>query len=310
MTDPELLSLVREELAAPVPDAVRGLARAVAARHGKASVAVLFYGSCLRSGDLDGQMLDFYLIVDDYRHAYARRWMAVANALLPPNVFPFQHRGLTAKYAVLSLADFRRLASSESFGVSVWARFAQPARLVWAASNAIADDVAHAVAGAAPALLSAARPILADRIAPLQLWGQAFHLTYGAELRAERAARAGSVVDHEAARYQRFTFPALRAAGIAGQADGDHLIVLPPIAERQRRRARRQWALRRLQGKLLSVLRLIKASATFGGGIDYLAWKINRHAGTAIQIRPWQRRFPLLGALVLLPRLIASGAIK
>ena len=35
-------------------------------------------------------------------------------------------------------------------------------------------------------------------------------------------------------------------------------------------------------------------SARVAGGIDYLAWKINRHAGTAITITPWQRRHPIL----------------
>ena len=39
------------------------MAEAIAARHGKASRAVLFYGSCLREKQLDGLMLDFYLIV-------------------------------------------------------------------------------------------------------------------------------------------------------------------------------------------------------------------------------------------------------
>ena len=64
------------------------------------------------------------------------------------------------------------------------------------------------------------------------------------------------------------------------------------------------------RGKYLSVIRLAKASFTYAGGIDYLAWKINRHAGTAIQIKPWQRRWPLIGALTLLPRLFRGGAIR
>ena len=33
---------------------------------------MLFYGSCLREKQLDGLMLDFYLIVSDYRAAYAK----------------------------------------------------------------------------------------------------------------------------------------------------------------------------------------------------------------------------------------------
>ena len=97
------------KLAEPVDPRVSEMAAAIAAAHGAASRAVLFYGSCLRTSELDGQMLDFYLIVSDYRAAYAKGWMARANALIPPNVFPFEHDGLAAKYAVLSEADFHRL---------------------------------------------------------------------------------------------------------------------------------------------------------------------------------------------------------
>ena len=70
------------------------------------------------------------------------------------------------------------------------------------------------------------------------------------------------------------------------------------------------WNRRRTAGKALSVLRLAKASATFAGGVDYIAWKVNRHAGTNIAIRPWQRRWPLLAAISLVPRLLKSGAIR
>jgi hypothetical protein len=60
----------------------------------------------------------------------------------------------------------------------------------------------------------------------------------------------------------------------------------------------------------LSVLRLAKASLTFAGGAEYIAWKINRHAGTSIELKPWQRRHPLLAGLSLLPRLLRSGAVR
>ena len=70
------------------------------------------------------------------------------------------------------------------------------------------------------------------------------------------------------------------------------------------------WARRRIEGKALSIARLGKASLTYAGGIDYLAWKINRHAGTQIEIKPWQRRWPLVAALTLVPRLIKGGAIR
>ena len=122
----------------------------------RAARAVLFYGSCLRQRELDGLMLDFYLIVSAYREAYGRGWLAFANRLIPPNVFPFEHEGLAAKYAVLSEADFLRAeCGPEAGSVSVWARFAQPSRLVWASDEAARDGAIAAVARAAPTLLRA-----------------------------------------------------------------------------------------------------------------------------------------------------------
>lgn len=283
-----LQHLVAEELAQPVDARVRAMAAALSAKYPGASRAVLFYGSCLRESQLDGLMLDFYLIVSDYRAAYGDTWLARANRLIPPNVFPFEHDGLMAKYAVLSEADFHRLNGPETRNVSVWARFAQPARLVWNADAGAQAKAIDAVSRAAPALLAAAGSI--DGEAPLDWWRRAFALTYSVELRAERKNRSNSVVDADQARYERFSIPAM--AAIPKEASGGG------------------WARRRIEGKLLSVVRLAKAAFTYSGGIDYLAWKINRHAGTQIEIKPWQRKWPLVAALVLVPKLLAKGAVR
>lgn len=306
-----LVPLVADELAQPIDPRVSRMAAAVAARHGAASRAVLFYGSCLRSDALEGAMLDFYLIVSDYETAYARRWLATANRLLPPNVFPFEHEGLAAKYAVLSEADFARLASSRTRNVSVWARFAQPSRLAWVANEVARRAIVASVAEAAPALLRAARPSLPESANALEIWRRAFALTYSAELRPERGGRADSVVDADPDRYRAFMPPALAAADLPARLTRDGMIhFVDPLNPDDRHAGAKLWSRRRREGKLLNAARLLKASATFTGGIDYLAWKINRHAGTGIAIRPWQRRFPLLAALCLLPRLLMTRAVR
>ena len=283
-----LRELVAEELAQPVDPRVRSLAAAIAAKYGDSARAVLFYGSCLREKQLDGLMLDFYLIVSTYREAYGASWLAAANRLVPPNVFPFQDGGLAAKYAVLSEEDFRRLNGPETRSVSVWARFAQPSRLVWAADDIARERVVDSITRAAPTLLAAAGRLEGED--PLDWWRRAFSLTYSAELRAERKERSGSVVDSDAERYRRYSAAAIAAIPAGGRAGG--------------------WARRRLEGKALSVVRLAKASATFAGGAEYIAWKINRHAGTNIVLKPWQRRWPLLAAISLLPQLLRSGAVR
>jgi len=286
-----LRELVAGELSTPADPRVTAMAAAISAKHGGASRAVLFYGSCLRQQQLEGLMLDFYLIVSDYSRAYDKKWLAAANRLIPPNVFYFEHDGLASKYAVLSEADFARYCSTDAPDLSVLARFAQPSRLVWQADDQAATKVTDAVAEAPRVLAGLTRPMVGNSD-PLTLWRRAFELTYSTELRAERKERPGSIVDQLPAYYERLG----EAIGLDGA--------------RSQSSAAASWKRYRGKGKRAQVLRLAKATATFAGGVDYIAWKINRHAGTDIRIKPWQRRWPLLAAISLLPRLLRSGAVR
>jgi hypothetical protein len=129
-----------------------------------------------------------------------------------------------------------------------------------------------------------------DRNDPLNLWRRAFELTYGTELRAERKERPDSIVERDAAFYRNVTKE------------------LPDVATSSD--ASRLWKSYRRRGRRAQIMRLAKASFTFAGGADYIAWKINRHAGTDIRLKPWQRRWPLLAAISLLPRLLRTGAVR
>jgi hypothetical protein len=136
---------------------------------------------------------------------------------------------------------------------------------------------------------------LVDRRDVAALWKRAFKETFAAELRAERLSRSGAIVDADPERYERFGGAVLER------------LRQPP---RSRREALRWWKRKQRHGKLYSVARLAKASMTFANGADYIAWKINRHAGTDIRLKSWQQRHPLLAAITLLPRLIRSGAVR
>ena len=306
----ELRTLVAETLAGEASPVVRTFAARLAARYGEAARGVLFYGSSLRTGDLTGTLLDFYLLVDDYTHAYGGRWLAVANRLLPPNVFYAEEEidgvRYRAKYAVLTLRQFHALAGRGTFNVSIWARFAQPSLLVWHAP-AQETPVAAAVARAPVTLLTAALPLLPAATDCRGLWTAAFALTYGSELRAERRGKGLELYDLAPDYYRAITEPALRAAGVRYSREGERLRL---HHRGSRLLGRLLWSLRSLQGKLLSALRLIKASATFDGGIDYLAWKITRHAGVPVEIKPWHRRHPIVGGLVLFWQLRRRGAVR
>ena len=297
MANKRLEGLAAAELSIPVEPRVTAMAEAIAARHGTASRAVLFYGSCLREEQLDGLMLDFYLIVSDYKAAYDKGWMAKANALIPPNVFPFEHEGLAAKYAVLSEEDFLRENGAKASSVSVWARFAQPTRLVWSADEAARACAIEAVARAPVTLFEKTLPLVAETDPdPMVVWDRGFQMTYGAELRAERKGRGSRIIDTDPDRYR-----------VVGQAALD-------VVDRSKLPSAKamaaKWKRMQRKGKWLSVARLAKATTTFAGGVDYIAWKINRHAGTKIEVKPWQRKYPLVAAVSLLPRLLRSGAVK
>ncbi|HET6162008.1 MAG TPA: hypothetical protein VFE34_26955 [Dongiaceae bacterium] len=302
MTDArkELTELIAQELAQPVAPAVHAMADAMRARHAKAALAVLFYGSCLRRPEslLADSLLDFYLLVDDYGRAYASAATALANRILPPNVFYLeaQHGGATlrCKYAVITLTQFRAGMSPAIDNVSLWARFSQQSRLVWRRDARVASEVAGACVDAALTMLGNAVPLLPRDASAEMIWQRAFEETYRAELRSEGTDRAMELVMADAERYRH-------VAALARQ-----VMATPATSEA----CAAAWRRRRLTSKLLNLARLVKATFTFDGALDYVLWKVKRHSGVVLPVTDWQRRHPLLSAPVLAWRLYRLGAFR
>lgn len=301
MTDAsgKLLSLLREEIHQDVTDEARAVAEAARLRHGKSVVAVLFYGSCLRDRETTDRVMDLYLLVDDYRGAYDGSLEALANRLLPPNVYAiktsFGDQELRAKYAVVSTHDFVAGLTGRWHHPYLWARFAQPCALLFVRDRATERALLDALAAAPAILLTAVKPLVAANAQSREFWCAAFRLTYGCELRSERGERANALYTHTAERYDEIFAllePNLRAAA------------------RSPRSARWHWTCRRALGKVLSVLRLIKAAYTFTDGADYLLWKIERHSGVTVELTGWQRRHPILASPALYWRLYRKGAFR
>lgn len=305
-----LQQLVSAELSIEAAPQVHKFAQHIAMSYANCARGVLFYGSCLRSDQLEGQMLDFYLIVSSYEEAYNKGWMVKANKWLPPNVFPFQYEGLIAKVAILSEADFKNLNCFNASTVSVWARFSQPTRLLWFYDEDSRKHIVRSIACATPTLLNAALAHMQGNSSNINdVWKLGYELTYGAELRAERKERPASVIEFDQDRYMMFGKAALYHTRIANEQNDGKITIVDEQDYRVNEELKRWPGLRR-RGKILTIARLIKASLTYAGGIDYLAWKVNRHAGTEIKVRDWQRKFPVLGAIVLLPKLLLQGAVK
>src|SRR5690606_31539657 len=74
---------IEAELGQPVPDAVHAAVETLRRRHGDTIAGILFYGSSLRDGRVEGRVLDFYVLVRRYREFHATRLAAASNRLLP-----------------------------------------------------------------------------------------------------------------------------------------------------------------------------------------------------------------------------------
>ncbi len=305
----DLVALLDRETRQPAPLAVEELAKETLARHKGAVEAVLFYGSCLRDGaKLEDNVVDLFVLVSDYRHAYTGWLPQAANAVLPPNVYFLQtrHHGKTvrAKYAVLTTADFCRGVTAKRLEPYFWARFAQPCSLVFCQNEDVRSRVLQALASAAHTLVSETWDLMANEFSARELWTRAFHETYRAELRAENSNRAQQIYEAASERYDRLTAMLIPKSAETG------LFQRPATTELKRWVTQRRWNARRPIGKLLTVLRLLKSAFTFQGGAQYIAWKIERHSGVHVRLRPWQERHPILGGLTLFLDLRRKGAFR
>jgi hypothetical protein len=317
MTVPaELVRLIRERTGTPPAGPISAVADAARAKHGDSVQAILFYGSCLRTGDDRGGMVDLYVIVDRYRSAYRSRLWACLNKLLPPNVFyletPFEDRVVRAKYAVLSLRDLQRGTSRAWFHSYLWGRFAQPAALVHVRSPEAAAAIHDALGQAVATFLDRVIPRLPDRFTVDELWLRGFTLSYRTELRAERPEKMAALFESALDYYTRATdaaLPALRHA-VEIEGDGGRRRYRSFISNAERVKSRIGWKTRSLQGKILTVLRLFKGAFTFTGGLDYILWKIERHTGVTAEVPPRLRRHPILALCILSWKLYRKGAFR
>ena len=311
----KLLDLLTAQTTQKITPAISALVDAARNNHGDSVRAVLFYGSCLRSGDVDDGLADLYLLVDDYRAAFKNRPLAFFNQLLPPNVFyleiPFQGRTLRAKYAVLTLADFRN-GTENWFHSYLWGRFAQKCGLIYSHSEQVTAEVMESLAGAVITFISHALPQMESPFNARDLWARGLSLSYRSELRTEQADGAARLFDSDPDYYQELTSAALETNRFSVTTDTNctpHCYQVV-TSEKERSLNSRSWRIRAFQGKILSVLRLAKGLMTFKGGVDYILWKIERHSGVSIEVSPTLKRIPPVAILVIFWRLFWRGAFR
>jgi hypothetical protein len=250
------------------------------------ALAVLFYGSNLRTGLLEG-VLDYYVLLPGEEQE--KIWPRVSY-----REWDNQGETLRAKIATMSLAQFAKAASGQSRDTTIWARFVQPSALVWARDR---DATAQTLDALGDAAKTAAR--LAAALGPPSgtaddYWRALFRATYKAEFRVEKAGREDSILSVNVAHFDGLLPLALDAQGIAFDEAGGRLTL--KLTDSARRETLSWWSRRQRLGRPLNILRLLKASTTFDGAARYAAWKVQRHTGVPIEVTPWREKHPVLAA--------------
>ena len=254
------------------------------------ALAVLFYGSNLRTGSRDG-VLDFYVLLPGaaesgmWPRVSYREWEHVENG---------SSETLRAKIATMTLAKFADAAAGDSRDTTIWARFVQPSALVWARDDAAMRAVACAMEMAAITAARLAVAVGPDSGSEADYWGALFRATYRAELRVEKPGRENSILDMNRAHFDGLLPVALNAAGIAFDRSGR--AIRPDMTDAERGAILRWWRTRRRLGKSINIGRLLRATRTFDGAGRYAAWKVERHTGVKVEVTPWKEKHPVLAA--------------
>ena len=194
----------------------------------------------------------------------------------------------------------------------LWGRFCQPTALLYARNDAVAERVLNCFAQSVLTFVRRVLPQAADEFTAQQLWSLGLTLSYSAELRSEKPEKRARLYDAAPEYYEEITKLAVDAVADRIEIDDSS----GKLHYRQRGSAGKRfasrcaWKLRSWQGKLLSVLRLLKATLTFEGGVDYILWKIERHSGVTVEVEPRLKRRPLLAMWVLSWRLYRKGGFR
>jgi hypothetical protein len=312
-----LADMIRAQLEQEPPPGLEPVCETILSRFGDAVVGVLFYGSCLNQGDQVEGVVDLYVVVSDYRTAYGDRGSRLLARILPPTVGYLEQKSgeqcIRAKYAVISMRDFRRGTSGRWFHSYLWGRFAQPSLLLAARDEAARDELIECLASAIRTLLQRTLPLAPTPADSVDLWAHALGLSYRAELRPESAERAHNLVIAGRCYYQQATkLYAGTTARLTELAEPgpDGPVFETDFGWWSRWRTRFAWGVRRITGKIMTVARLLKALGTFEGGLDYAVWKLERHTGVRVVLSERTRRRPWLYVWGELFRLYRSGALR
>lgn len=298
-----MVHIIKTDALTPPQPEVQAMAQTLYQKN-PAVLGVLFYGSGLWKALAEDTVLDFYLIVDSYKAYKSPLSHRFWGSILPPNVYYAEHKHqgktLRCKYAVMALKQFKRAAQGKAIAPSIWARFSQPCQLVYSKNEHAQEHLLQALADANTTFHKRTLPLLKKAPTTTEtLWTIGLGETYSCELRSEKKGRNQSIYSASPQSFDQRTqsFARTHPQWLESLPAGAYC---PTAPQWRRLIAHLNTPLRRLSGKVVTLLRLIKAPLTFTGAVEYIVWKLERHTGERIKTTPFQRKHPLIGGWPLL----------
>jgi hypothetical protein len=260
--------------------------------------AALLYGSGLWKEATEETVWDLHVLVSDYQSFRRNPFLAFCGTIIPPNVFftTLEHEGrvMRCKFNVMRMDQFEKGCAGRSFTPQVWARFAQPCRIVFSKDKLATGRVLNALESAVHIFIERALPFC-DDMSARSAWVRGLAQTYADELRSESSHRAADIFDtqeHELT--TRFDFWQRGQSAVKRHAKLRRIL---------------RYSIRPLR-KAVVFVRWIKAALTFENGVDYALWKIKRHSGVSVEATEFQRKYPLIAAWPLVWKLYRKGAFR
>ncbi len=318
MDTPELDVLLRRHVLGRAPDAeIAAAARHLVELAAGSLAALVFFGSRRSQVKTDPRSAyDVFVVTRDDASFYAalhargvlRRWpwlLTGVGRVLAPSQVSLRLRGSTleslhVKGAVLSLPTLRRETSARRRDHFCVARLFQPTSLLYAADEALRDEILALLAAAHRATFEWVRPSLPASF-DAALYGRLLlEVSLEAEIRPEPRGRSRALWEAQRA-YLDEVYAALldeqaRAGRLRRVGQGEYALA-EPVGEAERRRVARYFR----RSLLRATARWAKHVVTFDGWLDYIVHKVERHTGRTLDLTRRERRFPLV---FLWPRVI------
>ncbi len=268
-----------------------------------AILAILFYGSRLHAGMATATSTpDYYVIVDSYAGFYGgggrpqeRRWHrlgwlhAQLNRMLPPNIYRYG----SSKYSVISLNDLERETSARAADVYHVGRFSKRLAVVYLKRPEVLSKIVRCCLHAMQQAVQRSLPLLPNRFSPDEAILAALRLSYTGEPRVEATDKVKKIFASQTEFYRQFFLPILddtaaKTTWLDQERDKTH------YRRGECRAAQRQTKRFIRRSRRRALLRWPKYVVTVKDWAGYMLVKIERTQRWQIEVKPYEKRWPLL----------------